>query len=82
VPAKIAGAVTHHQGQFPKGLASFLTTSLFLSGFPIGGSILARTHMADDHQLLRRYATEGSDAAFGELVARHVNLVYSAALLE
>ncbi|HYV28316.1 MAG TPA: sigma-70 family RNA polymerase sigma factor, partial [Candidatus Eisenbacteria bacterium] len=36
--------------------------------------------MLDDHQLLQRYARDGSDAAFGELVARYVNLVYSAAL--
>ncbi|MDQ6631342.1 MAG: sigma-70 family RNA polymerase sigma factor [Verrucomicrobiota bacterium] len=35
--------------------------------------------MNDDQQLLRRYA-DGSDAAFGELVARHVNLTYSVAL--
>jgi DNA-directed RNA polymerase specialized sigma24 family protein len=36
--------------------------------------------MRDDQQLLRSYTKEGSEAAFGELVARHVNLVYSAAL--
>jgi RNA polymerase sigma factor (sigma-70 family) len=36
--------------------------------------------MPDDQQLLRRYASDGSEAAFGELVARHVNLVYSVAL--
>jgi RNA polymerase sigma factor (sigma-70 family) len=36
--------------------------------------------MFDDRQLLQQYAREGSEAAFGELVARHVNLVYSAAL--
>jgi RNA polymerase sigma factor (sigma-70 family) len=36
--------------------------------------------LLDDQQLLRRYVTEGSEAAFGELVARHVDLVYSTAL--
>lgn len=36
--------------------------------------------MIDDRQLLRQYITNDSQAAFGELVARHVNLVYSAAL--
>ena len=36
--------------------------------------------MLEDQQLLRQYAVDGSEAAFGELVARHVNLVYSAAL--
>jgi RNA polymerase sigma factor (sigma-70 family) len=34
----------------------------------------------DDAQLLRRYAEEGSEPAFSELVARHVDLVYSSAL--
>jgi RNA polymerase sigma factor (sigma-70 family) len=36
--------------------------------------------MTDDSELLRRYALERSEAAFAELVARHVDLVYSAAL--
>jgi DNA-directed RNA polymerase specialized sigma24 family protein len=36
--------------------------------------------MVDDQQLLRQYAADGSEAAFGELVGRYVNLVYSAAL--
>ncbi|MGH7952752.1 MAG: RNA polymerase sigma factor [Limisphaerales bacterium] len=36
--------------------------------------------MPDDSQLLRRFATDRSEAAFGELVTRHVPLVYSAAL--
>ena len=36
--------------------------------------------MMDDRQLLRRYVADGSEAAFGELVTRYVNLVYSAAL--
>ena len=33
-----------------------------------------------DAQLLREYAGTGSEAAFGELVGRHADLVYSAAL--
>jgi RNA polymerase sigma factor (sigma-70 family) len=36
--------------------------------------------MTDDRQLLLRYVSEHSEAAFGELVSRYVNLVYSAAL--
>ncbi len=32
-----------------------------------------------DHDLLRRYARTGDQAAFAELVTRHLNLVYSAA---
>ena len=36
--------------------------------------------MDDDAELLRRYAEEGSEAAFTELVHRRVDLVYSAAL--
>src|SRR5450631_185785 len=34
----------------------------------------------DDRELLRRYAAEKSEAAFAELVRRHLDLVYSAAL--
>ena len=34
----------------------------------------------DDHELLAQYARSESDAAFATLVARYVNLVYSAAL--
>jgi len=36
--------------------------------------------MTDDSQLLRRFADEHSEAAFAELVRRHLGLVYSAAL--
>src|ERR1051325_2230228 len=35
---------------------------------------------ATDQELLRDYAERRSDAAFAELVRRHVDLVYSAAL--
>jgi RNA polymerase sigma factor (sigma-70 family) len=36
--------------------------------------------MLDDRQLLARYVNEGSQEAFAELVARHLNFVYSSAL--
>src|SRR5437868_9461668 len=36
--------------------------------------------MSDDAELLRQYATTRSEAAFAELVRRHVDLVYSVAL--
>jgi DNA-directed RNA polymerase specialized sigma24 family protein len=36
--------------------------------------------MTDDEQLLHAYARERSEAAFEELVARHIDFVYSAAL--
>ena len=39
-----------------------------------------RETMTDDRQLLRQYTREHSEAAFGELVRRHIDLVYAAAL--
>jgi DNA-directed RNA polymerase specialized sigma24 family protein len=36
--------------------------------------------MMDDKQLLAAYARERSESAFGELVTRHIDFVYSTAL--
>jgi RNA polymerase sigma factor (sigma-70 family) len=38
--------------------------------------------MANDNELLQQYVRSASEAAFTELVARHLNMVYSAALRE
>lgn len=40
----------------------------------------ASTVESSDQELLREYATTGAEAAFAQLVERHVGLVYSAAL--
>jgi RNA polymerase sigma factor (sigma-70 family) len=53
---------------------------IFPSGFAIPRLYIGKEAMLDDQQLLRRYAADGSEAAFAELVASRVNLVYSAAL--
>src|SRR5580765_3186585 len=38
--------------------------------------------MGNDNELLQEYARSASETAFAELVQRHVNMVYSAALRE
>lgn len=45
----------------------------------VGGYCKMKTIMEDD-ELLREYAERRSEAAFAELVSRHINLVYSTAL--
>src|SRR5271170_3051586 len=52
----------------------------FLVRFAPRRALSCEDMMSDDAELLRRYATERSEAAFAELVRRHVDLVYSAAL--
>jgi len=51
-----------------------------LSDFASGGCLLSEMQTKTDSQLLREYAGNSSEAAFGELVSRHADLVYSAAL--
>jgi RNA polymerase sigma factor (sigma-70 family) len=50
-----------------------------MSGFEFGGRYLMNP-MTDDGQLLRQYIETRSEAAFAELVQRHLSLVYFAAL--
>jgi RNA polymerase sigma factor (sigma-70 family) len=51
---------------------------IFLCDFQSGGCYTL--NMMPDNELLRRYAQTKSEEAFAEVVRRHVNLVYSAAL--
>ena len=53
---------------------------LILCDFPRAGHYIVNVIMSHDAELLDRYAKVRSEAAFAELVGRHVDLVYSAAL--
>ncbi len=50
-----------------------------MSAFGVSADIMGKMH-ADDMNLVREFAENGSEAAFASLVNRYVNLVYSAAL--
>jgi RNA polymerase sigma factor (sigma-70 family) len=52
----------------------------FFVGFRFRRVLIIRKAMMDDGQLLQQYRREGSEPAFGELVTRHIDVVYSAAL--
>jgi RNA polymerase sigma factor (sigma-70 family) len=51
-----------------------------LSDLPRPGCLMGEMPARSDVQLLRDYAEDGQEAAFRELVARHADFVYSAAL--
>ena len=51
-----------------------------MSDFAFGGCLISEMQTKTDAQLLLEYAGTGSETAFGELVGRHADLVYSAAL--
>ena len=58
---------------------SHLQLRIFLSAFA-GRGCYRMKPMPDDADLLRRYARDRAEDAFAELVRRHIDLVYSAAL--
>jgi hypothetical protein len=51
-----------------------------LSDFADGGCLKVEMQETSDAQLLRDYAADGNEAAFRDIVARHTDLIYSAAL--
>jgi RNA polymerase sigma factor (sigma-70 family) len=51
-----------------------------MSDLSFGGFLIFESSMSEDEQQLRAYTENGSEAAFSELVSRHIDLVYSVAL--
>jgi DNA-directed RNA polymerase specialized sigma24 family protein len=58
---------------------SFTGVHVFLSGLPNGDDTLLEMSETD-LQLLARYAEQHAEDAFAEIVRRHLDLVFSAAL--
>jgi hypothetical protein len=46
----------------------------------LGGGYMGEMQSMSDVELLSEYASGGSEAAFAEIVTRHADLIYSAAL--
>ena len=57
-----------------------LVIGKFLFGFGLQRGFTGEQMTTDSQQLLAEYSAHGSEAAFRELVARYLNLVYSTAL--
>jgi RNA polymerase sigma factor (sigma-70 family) len=74
-----AGASPHHESISASGPNLADSASDELCGF-LGERVLSSKMTTDDIELLRRYVAERSEASFTDLVQRHINLVYSAAL--
>src|SRR5215475_15609533 len=53
---------------------------LFLADFQSRRVFNSGLTMTDSRQLLERYARTGSETAFGELVTRYIDLVFSTAM--